>query len=73
MSKLPKDFLKKIINAEYFEKFDIHEKRWVKVPVEAKHPGVQRLKEMMIAEIEINVIREAMELGLIFPNDRDYD
>jgi len=73
MSKLPKDFLEKIMNAEYFEKFDIHSKSWIKVPVEAKHPGVQRLKEMMIAEIEINVIREAMELGLILPKDRDYD
>ena len=69
MPKLPKDFLKIISEAEFFERFD--GKKWVKVPVDGKSPAVQRLKEMMIAEIEINVTREALELGLLLKSDRD--
>lgn len=71
MGKLPKDFLKRIADAEFFERFD--GKKWVKVPVDAKSPAVQRLKEMMIAEIEINVTKEAMDIGLLLKEDKEWD
>jgi hypothetical protein len=71
MGKLPKDFLKKISEAEFFERFD--GKKWVRVPVNTKEPAVQRLKEMMIAEIEINVTKEAMDIGLLRREDKDWD
>lgn len=71
MTKLPKDILKKIAEAEYLEKWNGSE--WEKVPVDAKSPAVQRLKEMMIAEIEINVTKEALELEILREEDRDLD
>lgn len=69
MSKLPKDILKKISEAEFLERWN--GKEWVKVPVDSKNPDVQRLKEMMIAEIEINVTAEALELGILEKEDRE--
>ena len=69
MGKLPKDFLKRISEAEFFERFD--GKKWVKVPVDAKSSAVQRLKEMMIAEIEINVTREALDICILLKEDRE--
>ena len=71
MGKLPKNFLKRISEAEFLERFD--GKKWVKVPVNTKEPAVQRMKEMMIAEIEINVTREALELGLLLQSDKEWD
>jgi hypothetical protein len=67
--KLPKDFLKKISELEYLEKWNGTE--WEKVPVSAKSPAVQRLKELMIAEIEINVTKEALDLGILLEGDRE--
>jgi len=69
MSKLPKDIIRKIMEAEFLEKFD--GKKWVKVPVHSKSPAVQKLKEVMLAEIEINVIIEALELGILLRSDRE--
>tara|TARA_R100000742_G_C4275554_1_gene96096 strand:- start:390 stop:605 length:216 start_codon:yes stop_codon:yes gene_type:complete len=69
MSKLPKDILKKISEAEFLERWN--GKEWEKVPVDSKNPDVQRLKEMMIAEIEINVTAEALELGILEKEDRE--
>jgi len=69
MSKLPKDILKKISEAEFLERWN--GKEWEKVPVDSKNPDVQRLKEMMIAEIEINVTAEALDLGILEKEDRD--
>ena len=71
MGKLPKNFLKRISEVEFLERFD--GKKWVKVPVNAKSTAVQRLKELMMAEIEINVTKEALELGLLFPSDKEWD
>tara|TARA_X000001382_G_scaffold30590_2_gene19605 strand:- start:12590 stop:12805 length:216 start_codon:yes stop_codon:yes gene_type:complete len=69
MSKLPKDILKKISEAEFLERWN--GKEWEKVPVDSKNHDVQRLKEMMIAEIEINVTAEALDLGILEKEDRD--
>lgn len=69
MSKLPKDILKKISEAEFLEKWN--GKEWEKVPVDGNNPEVQKIKEMMIAEIEINVIAEALDLGILLKEDRE--
>lgn len=71
MSKLPKDILKKISEAEFLEKWN--GKKWVKVPISSSAPEVQRIKEIMIAEIEINVTKEALDLGILLKSDRELD
>ena len=71
MSKLPKDILKKISEAEFLEKWNGTE--WEKVPIDSKDPEVLRIREILIAEIEINVVMEAMELGLITKTDKQWD
>ena len=71
VKKLPKDIIKAIANAEFFERWN--GKEWEKVPVDPKNPNVQKLKEMMMAEVEINVTKEALELGVLIRADRDLD
>ena len=71
MSKLPKDILKKISEAEFLEKWN--GKKWVKVPIDSAAPEVQRIKEIMIAEIEINVTKEALDLWILLKSDRELD
>jgi|TARA_R110001583_G_scaffold141565_1_gene293759 hypothetical protein len=71
MTKIPKNILKKISEAEYLERWNGSE--WEKVPVNAKSPAVQKLKEMMIAEIEINVTKEALDLGILLEEERELD
>jgi len=69
MSKLPKDILKKISEAEFLERWN--GKEWEKVSVDSKDHDIQRLKECIIAEIEINVTAEALDLGILEKEDRD--
>ena len=69
MTKIPKDFLKKISEMEYLERWNGSE--WEKVPVDSNSEAVQRLKEVMIAEIEINVTKEALDLGILLEVDRE--
>lgn len=71
MSKIPKDILKKISEMEFLERWNGAE--WEKVPVDNKSPHVQQMKELMIAEIEINVTKEALDLGILLELDRDLD
>tara|TARA_R100000664_G_C2758678_1_gene147796 strand:- start:2448 stop:2666 length:219 start_codon:yes stop_codon:yes gene_type:complete len=71
VKKLPKDIIKAIANAEFFERWNGQE--WEKVPVDPTNPDVQKLKEMMMAEVEINVTKEALELGVLIRADRDLD
>ena len=71
VKKLPKDIIKAIANAEFFERWN--GKEWEKVPVDPTNPNVQKLKEMMMAEVEINVTKEALELGVLIRADRDLD
>ena len=71
MSKLPKDILKKISEAEFLEKWDKESRKWIKVPIDSANPEVQKIKEIMIAEIEINVISEALDLGILEKSDRE--
>jgi hypothetical protein len=73
MTKLPKDILKKISEAEFLEKWDKESKEWVKVPIDNSNPEVQKIKEVMIAEIEINVTKEALNLGILEKSDRELD
>ena len=46
VKKLPKDIIKAIANAEFFERWN--GKEWEKVPVDPTNPNVQKLKEMMM-------------------------
>jgi len=71
VKKLPKDILKAIANAEFLERWN--GKEWEKVPVDPDNPKVQEIKMIMMAEVEINVIKEALELGILHKADRDLD
>ena len=57
------------MDSHYLEKWN--GEKWVKVPVSSKSPEVQRIKEIMLAEIEINVIMEALDLGVLLRSDRE--
>ena len=71
MSKIPKEILEKIIKGELLEKFDKESNKWVPVEIDQDDPDVVKLKEFMLAEVEIMVIKEALEMNIVIDLERD--
>ena len=71
MSKIPKEILEKIIKGELLEKFDKESNKWVPVEIDHDDPDVVKLKEFMLAEVEIMVIKEALEMNIVIDLERD--
>lgn len=62
--KIPKKFLRSIILNDNLEFFDKKVGKWVKVKYDPCNTEHRIIKDIHYAEVEIECVREAMDLGV---------
>lgn len=54
---------------EIFELWDETKKEWIAIPIDPTDPDIDRLKQFMLAQLEVTFVTESLKIGLKVDED----